>query len=663
MERSEFLVYRELYKRGEYGLIPIAEAPDGSYYYPTDKQMETLQLLNDHITTMLGYGGSARSGKSIIECIAMIFECDLYEDIAWGLARRELTTLRKTVLLTLFKQLKFYGFVAVKGDVKENHHYNYNDKLNKITFNNISDIFLIDTKYQPQADPLNTRFGGFELTRCAVDESNETKQSVILKLYERTGWRNNDKHDLKRKLFECFNPAKNHVYSRYYKPYRDKTEPPHKKFIPALPGDNPHPSVKEWVEDMMVTGDTTTIQRQILGNFEYDDDPSTLTDYDAICDIFTNDHVQGGKQRISADLAMQGRDRYVAGHWDGLICTVAIDEKKSTGRGIELSLKELKIRKKVGNSDIIADSDGLGNYLESYIRNITSFRGGQPAIDKDVYANIKSECGWMLAELINQRCIRVICTEEQEEAIKEELSICLKQDNLHADTQKKRLISKQEQKENLGHSPDYFDMLLMGMLPIIKDKQPTVFRSTDISIFSMLDLMKMEEVAKGDNGGSITIQAIITTIKNNTSHYSLVLGKKIDKLIYITDIIYTDKELMKAEEMAQYCINPLEFDRLYYNGDKTTLHYKKRLKTDNPNKVIYGVSNHLNKLINIRQQHTFISKYFRFRKDYRTEPQYNEFMEHVLTYSYEGINKECESAPFALSQLARLIQKEFKVGI
>lgn len=460
MHRHEFEIYVELYKRGEYSSIPIGEYSDGEYFYMTDKQVRALKLLNDSSTTHVGYGGSARSGKSIIECTAIIFDCAAYPDIAWGLARMELTTLKRTVLLTMFNQLDFYGFEPVVGKLTSKHQFYYNQQLNKIGFFNKSDVFLIDSKYKP-SDPLNTRFGGFELTRSAIDESNETDISVVNKLFERTGWRNNDKYSIKRKQFECFNPDKNHVYARFYIPYRDNTEKEHQKFIPALPSDNPNPAVKEWIADIVRTGDNATIERQIHGNFDYDDDPSKLCDYDAICDMFTNDHISGGVRRISADLAMQGRDRFVAGSWNGLICRVAVDMQKSTAKEIETRLKELKTVDGVGNTNMIADSDGLGAYLESYIRNIKTFHGGKAAINKDDYGNIKDECAFKLGELINKREIKITCSNAQEELIKAELSICLKRDNVNTD--KKRIIKKDLMKEKLGHSPDYMDMLLMGM--------------------------------------------------------------------------------------------------------------------------------------------------------------------------------------------------------
>lgn len=453
-------IYIELYKRGEYEHIPIGVYPGGELFYPTDKQVKTLELLNDDVTTILGYGGSARSGKTIIECTAIIIECLAYDGIAWGLARKELTTLKKTALLTLFKQMQFYGL--------DDNDYKYNQQANEIRFINGSTIFLIDSSYKP-SDPLNTRFGGFELTRCAIDESNETAASVVLKLFERTGWRLNDKYGLKRKTFECFNPAKNHIYTRFYIPYRDKNEPEHKKFILALPADNPHPSVKEWIIDIIATGDKITIERQIYGNFEYDDDPSALCDYDSICDMFTNSHIRGGENKyISTDLAMQGRDRFVAGYWRGMICNIKIDKERSTSKEIETDIRNLKNNEGVQNSRIVSDSDGLGAYLEGYIKNIKEFHGGALAKNKKEFYNLKAECAYKLAEFINTGKIYVICTKEQEERIKDEISVCLKRDNVDKDEGKKRIIGKDKMKILLGRSPDYMDMLLMRMIFEVK---------------------------------------------------------------------------------------------------------------------------------------------------------------------------------------------------
>lgn len=406
---------------------------------------------------MIGYGGAARSGKTVLECFVALMDCLAYPGIAWGLGRKELTVLTKTVIRTLNAMLNYYG-------LEDKRDYRHNQKLNIIEFTNKSEIFLLDTAYAP-SDPLWTRFGGLELTRCAVDESNETLYEGIGILFARTGWRLNEKYGLKRKMLETFNPDHTHVYARYWEPFDNDKEPVYKKFIPALPSDNPHPAVKEWIRDLLTEGDKIRIERLINGNFNYSEDPTDLCDFMAISDIFTNDIEEGNDRYISADLAMQGRDKFVAGLWKGMVCELKIDEDISSGREIELRLKELKLLNGVPNENLVADSDGLGAYLESYIINIKTFHGGATALNSQMYGNLKSECGFKLAEMINNREIKIICNRTQEENIKKELAVCLKKENIDVD--KKKIIPKKKQREMLGHSSDYYDMLMMRMVYLV----------------------------------------------------------------------------------------------------------------------------------------------------------------------------------------------------
>jgi hypothetical protein len=262
------------------------------------------------------------------------------------------------------------------------------------------------------------------------------------------------------------NPSHTWVYSKFYKPNKENKLPANRKFIQSLPTDNEH--LPETYLESLLELDDSSKQRLYFGNWEYSDDPTKLCEYDVICDMFTNDHVDTGNKYISADLAMQGRDKFVAGYWDGMVCTVSIDKDKCTAREIEMDLKNLKTLKGVGNTNIVADSDGLGAYLESYIKNIKTFHGGSSPVNKNEFGNLKDECAFKLAEMINNRTIKVICTSEQEEEIKSEISICLKRDNINID--KKKIIKKDKMKEFLGHSPDYLDMLLMKMLFHVKNK-------------------------------------------------------------------------------------------------------------------------------------------------------------------------------------------------
>ena len=452
--------YVELYKRGEYKDIPLGRLPDDSFFYMTPKQISAIEAINDDVSLFVGYGGSARSGKTILECFAATFDCLAYSGIAWGIARKELVNLKRTVLKTLFNLFEFYG-------IEKDIDYRYNQQLNIITFNNGSEIFLIDSAHKP-TDPLFTRFGGYELTRCAHDESNEAVYEAIRILFTRTGWRNNKKHGLKKKMFETFNPDKGHVYRRYYKPYSSNNELEHIKFIPALPSDNPNPTVKEWIVDMIKEGHEITIQRLIHGNFDYDDDPTSLCSFNDITAIFDNDHVFPGERYITADIARLGSDKAIILVWEGW---VVIDGKvMDISRTTEIQdvINLFRRKYQIAHHKAIADEDGVGGGvidncgIKGFVNNARPFMedAGDDYI-KPNYNNLQSQCGYYLADKINDNALYFkwkIPTRYREE-IEEELGQ-LKTWKADADG-KVFLLPKDKIKENIGRSPDWRDVLLM----------------------------------------------------------------------------------------------------------------------------------------------------------------------------------------------------------
>lgn len=472
MNSHELDIYIELYKRKEFEYIPIGSYSNGDYFYCTNKQVETLNLLADNTTTSIGYGGSARSGKTVIEVVAIIFDCIAYDGIAWGLARKELTTLKRTALLTLFKQLSFYGLI-------QDRNFNYNQQLNKIVFENGSEVFLIDTAYKP-SDPLNTRFGGFELTRCAVDESNETAQEVIDKLFERTGWRLNEKYNLKRKVFECFNPAKNHVYSRFYKPFVDRLETIYRKFVLALPSDNPNPAVAEWIKDLLADDKISeaTKQRQIYGNFEYDDNPYALFEYSNILNLFTNEFIKPTQTRyLTCDIAYTGSDKFVLIVWSGLVIEKIIAIDKIDDTQVSKKINELRIEHRIPLKNVIYDADGLQTFTRNsansgVLSGATQFNNNGVPIKvngkKENYKNLKAQCYFLLADYCKDNLIFI-----QEKNYRNQIIQEFEQINRmpFSDDGKLTLEKKEFIRERIGRSPDFSDAIMMRMLPEIKGNQ------------------------------------------------------------------------------------------------------------------------------------------------------------------------------------------------
>jgi phage terminase large subunit len=435
-----------------------------------EKQTIALDLLEDDITEEITYGGAAGGGKSILGAYFLLKQAHKYPETRWLMGRESLTTLKETTLISFFKVCKMQRLIA-------NTHYKYYDNpKNFISFPNGSIILLKDLGFYP-ADPDFDELGSLEITGAFVDEAPQIK--VKAKNVVKSRIRHMVSHyGLKPKILYGCNPSKGWLYTEFYKPFKDGTLPKDKAFIQAFVNDNP--DIDTTYKANLLKLPKNLKERLLYGNWEYDDDPTVLCDYDAICDCFTNYHVPSGDKAISADLAMQGRDRFVVGSWDGLRCSIDIDKEKATGKSIETDLKGVMEKKKIGRSQTVADSDGLGSYLESYLEGIREFHGGAQAISlmKDPttgkpvieYGNLKSQCAYELAARINSREILINCTPEQKEIIIEELGV-LKADNVDADERKKKIISKEKMKEILGHSPDYLDMLLMRMIFILKPKR------------------------------------------------------------------------------------------------------------------------------------------------------------------------------------------------
>jgi hypothetical protein len=417
-----------------------------------EKQKEVCQYWSDEVTTDILYGGSKGSGKSYLGCSLIFGDALTYPNTFYFIARKNLNDLRKYTIPSIHEVFQHWDLTS--------KYYSYNGQDNYFELYNKSRVYLLDAKYLP-SDPDYYRFGSMQMTRGWIEEAGEFSLDAKNNLQASIGRWNNELYNLAPKLLQTCNPSKNYLYSEYYKKSKEGTIEGYKKFIQALPTDNKCLS-EAYLLNLERSLTTNQKERLLFGNWEYDDDPNALIDYDAICDLFTNEYVQAiGPDRISADLAMKGRDRFIAGGWKGLVVTVEIDMPYSPADVIEKELKGLALRRKVSHSQVVADSDGLGAYLESYIRGIVEFHNGGSAFDKQ-YANLKAECAYKLAEVVNNRLMRVICTKEQEEKIKEELGV-LKAVDVDNDTGKKNIISKDLMKQLLGRSPDYLDMLIMGM--------------------------------------------------------------------------------------------------------------------------------------------------------------------------------------------------------
>ena len=410
------------------------------------------------------YGGSKGSGKSYLGVSLIFGDAFTYPETFYFIARKRLNDLRKYTLPSIYEVFQHWKIPA--------RLYNYNGTDNYFQLHNGSRVYLIEADDRP-SDPKFARFGSMQMTRGWIEEAGEVSLPAKNALVATVGRWKNDKYNLPPKVLQTCNPAKNYLYSDFYKPHREGTLDTWKSFIQALPQDNKMLPAG-YLENLRRSLTNNEKERLLYGNWEYDDNPDALVDFDAITDCFTNDFIQPTPKNaaLSLDLATKGRDRFIGAKWDnlrtpifkGVIATIALDIPIIKAKGIEAAVRDLIRQYAVPRSRVTADSDGLGDFLESYITGIVEFHGNARAFNPLKYANLKTQCAYKLAELINNRQILIICTPEQRERLLDELA-CLIGVNTSDPSQKKQLISKDKMKELNGNkSPDYLDALIMGMI-------------------------------------------------------------------------------------------------------------------------------------------------------------------------------------------------------
>jgi len=228
----------------------------------------------------------------------------------------------------------------------------------------------------------------------------------------------------------------------------------------------------EYIGNLLAQDDATK-QQLLFGNWKVKPDTTSLIEYPAILDSFSNEHVPEGKRYITADIALHGSDMFVIFVWSGLrVIDVAV-MSKSNGAQVEQRLKELAKVYSVPQSQIVYDADGVGGFLKGYLMNAVSFNNGAASIqvvgNKQNYKNLKTQCYYLLADVINKANIfispKVANEKVNAKFIRDQLiseSMVIKKYKSDEDG-KLRIIPKEQMKNMLGHSPDYMDAMMMRM--------------------------------------------------------------------------------------------------------------------------------------------------------------------------------------------------------
>ena len=412
----------------------------------TSKQKQALKYMFDDTTTELLYGGAAGGGKSFLLVAYAIITSLKYPGVRGLIGRSKLDALKKTTLNTFFD-------VCSQWDIKAGEHYTYNAQSNIIKFYNDSEILLKDLFLYP-SDANFDSLGSLELTYACIDEANQITEKAKNVLSSRLRYKL-DEYGLIPKLYMSCNPAKGWVYN-IYKNSRDNTLPQHKKFIQALVSDNKHIS-KHYTAQLNKL-DEISKARLLRGDWEYDDSKDALIEYDAIINTFSN-VVPTGDKYITADIARFGKDKTAIYLWNGLQVAEIVVLDMSSMVDVANKSKEIQQREGVKLSNIIVDEDGVGGGAKDILR-CKGFVNNSKAIRGENYTNLKTQCYYKLADLINKGQIGISTNDIRfKEAMIQELEQ-VRRVNMDKDT-KLAIMSKDKIKDLIGRSPDYSDALMM----------------------------------------------------------------------------------------------------------------------------------------------------------------------------------------------------------
>lgn len=440
---------------------------------PNDKQMIAYNYLNDKETTELLYGGGAGGGKSFLGCVWIISSCLKYAGSRWLVGRAILKSLKESTLLTFFDVCKTWG-------LKAGVDYTYNASSNVVKFKNESEVYLKDLFLYP-SDPEFDELGSTEYTGAFIDECSQVTHKAKSIVMSRIRYKLNE-FGIIPKLLLCSNPAKNFMYYDFYKPSKDNTLPSYKKFVSALVGDNPY--ISNFYIDNLNKLDKNTKERLLFGNWDYEDDPARLFDYDKIVDMFTLKPNKTGVKYLSVDVARFGDDKIVIFLWDGLHVEQVFTFSKQSTLLTEQKIEEIRNQYNIPRSRVVVDEDGVGGGVVDHLSGVKGFvnngkayetllvknkeRVREEAVKIHNYGNLKAQCYFKLSDYVNDG--RISFYNEIIPSVKQLLIEDLDQIKRRDPDKDGKLliIPKEDIKERLGRSTDYGDAFMMRMLFEVK---------------------------------------------------------------------------------------------------------------------------------------------------------------------------------------------------
>lgn len=177
----------------------------------SEVQNIAMQEFDDPQVVSIVFGGGAGGGKSFLLGLLIAIAAKKYPGTRWGLARKELKSLKQTTLATLISKVH-----RTLGISENDYKLNLLDST--LEYSNGSSILLLDLTAKP-SDPEMESLGSLELTGAFVDEVGEVNKKAYDVLSSRVNRWMNTEYKITGKVVASCNPSPGFVRQDYYDKY------------------------------------------------------------------------------------------------------------------------------------------------------------------------------------------------------------------------------------------------------------------------------------------------------------------------------------------------------------------------------------------------------------------------------------------------------------
>jgi hypothetical protein len=231
----------------------------------------------------------------------------------------------------------------------------------------------------------------------------------------------------------------------------------------------------------LLSQDEQTQMQLLRGNWKVALSDQDIYNYHAFLGVFNNViNVSAGGKYITADIALEGSDKFVVGVWYGKELVDILIMNKSKGPEVIQGILKLARAHGVQNRHIAYDNDGVGGFVGGFIEGAVAFKNGAtplPGPDAkgadykkpENYKNLKTQCyyrsgaaveagGYRIHESVASKMYDDKQTVQQRFMFERKAIKKAPKD----DDGKLCVIKKEEMKTKLnGESPDLMDMWMM----------------------------------------------------------------------------------------------------------------------------------------------------------------------------------------------------------